>query len=68
MKNNVISLYSFNKRYEYQGNCVIDKVSNKIYFCPNDIGISKTIEDCKVSTCSKCWREVIENAYLRGIR
>ena len=37
MTNNIISLYAFNKRYEYQGNYVIDKVTNKIYFCPNDI-------------------------------
>ena len=28
MTNNIISLYAFNKRYEYQGNYVIDKVRN----------------------------------------
>ncbi|MDU1587052.1 MAG: hypothetical protein E6860_16065 [Clostridium sp.] len=68
MTNNIISLYAFNKRYEYQGNYVIDKVTNKIYFCPNDIGITKTIEDCKLNTCTECWREVIKNMYLKGIR
>jgi len=56
-----ITLKEFNSRFEISEGHIKDKVTEKIYYCPYDLGFNFTFEDCKVSCCKECWEEAIES-------
>jgi len=54
------------KRFEILGSHVQDKITNKIYYCPHDLGFCLTLDDCMKSGCCKtCWIKFIDIIKLK---
>jgi hypothetical protein len=62
----VLTTKEIKERIEINKRSATDKKTNKVYFCPRDLGFDFTIEDCKVSYCSECWQEVKDYLEFRS--
>ena len=59
-----ITLQEFNNRFLKENQGYKDSCTNKIYFCPHDLGFKIDQKDCLDSTnCKSCWNEIKE--YLK---
>lgn len=57
----MISLEDFNNIYTKEHQGYRNNYTNKIVFCPRDLGFKFTQEDCReVNSCEECWNEAIE--------
>ncbi|WP_195987032.1 hypothetical protein [Clostridium sp. D53t1_180928_C8] len=54
----VLTAKEFKERFRIEGGQAKDTKTNKLHFCPRDLGFDFTLEDCKTSLCSQCWAEV----------
>ena len=54
----VLTTKEIKERIEINKRSATDKKTNKVYFCPRDLGFDFTFEDCKSSLCKDCWKEV----------
>ena len=59
----VLTIEELNERIKINKRSATDNKINKVYFCPRDLGFDFTLEDCKTSYCSECWKEIKD--YLR---
>lgn len=59
----ILTLKEIKERFIIENGQAKDKKTNRIYFCPRDLGFEFTFDDCKVSVCSQCWSEIKD--YLR---
>lgn len=51
-----MTLDEFNKRFKKEIQGVRDVLTDKIYFCPNDLGFKLTRESCEQGfICKECW-------------
>lgn len=55
-----LCLDEFNKRFVHQPQGYLDNKTNKMVYCPVDIGFKFTRDDCIGNTCRNCWNETIE--------
>lgn len=54
----VLTIKEIKERVVIEKRSAIDKKTNRVFFCPRDLGFDFTLEDCKVSYCSECWNKV----------
>lgn len=54
----VLTIREIKERVVIEKRSAIDKKANTLFFCPGDLGFDFTLEDCKVSYCSECWKKV----------
>lgn len=66
MKNN-FDLETFKKEFFYIGDRVVEKATDKVYYCPYDLGFKFSIEDCKISCCKDCWGEAITSLKFKEV-
>lgn len=59
-----LKLSEFNERYVLQWQGYLDTKTDKIIYCPVDLGFKFTREDC-VNSCRSCWNAAIECMKLR---
>lgn len=59
-----ITLQEFNNRFLEENQGYKDNLTDKIYFCPHDLGFKIDQNDCLESFgCKNCWDEIKE--YLK---
>lgn len=45
----------FNERFEKSNQGYMDKITDKIYFCPHDLGFQFSQDDClETNKCNEC--------------
>lgn len=55
---NTLTLIKFKKQFLEESQGYRDLNTNKIYFCPHDLGFKFNMEDCIESkNCATCWNE-----------
>ena len=54
----VLTTSELKNRIKIDKHSAIDKRTNKVYFCPRDLGFDYTLEDCKTACCSECWQDI----------
>ena len=65
-----MTLDEFNKRFKKEIQGVRDTITDKIYFCPNDLGFKLTRLNCEQGLiCKECWeyaeRHLINNQVIK---
>lgn len=59
-----ITLQEFNNRFLKENQGYKDSYTDKIYFCPHDLGFKINKDDCfESANCKSCWNEIKE--YLK---
>lgn len=58
----IMTLKEFNMRFEEERQGVRDRITNKMYYCPNDFGFHLTRTECDEGLkCKECWEYAKEH-------
>lgn len=59
---NYISMKDFINRFEKQEKGYRDRLTGKTYYCPSDLGVSFSLDDCLKNElkCNRCWENVLK--------
>lgn len=57
-KKDTVTVKEIKERFTINKGHAKDNLTDRLYFCPVDLGFNFTIDDCKGSACCDCWGEV----------